>query len=208
MPITNVYDTLRQRIEKSNGLMQHERDAWLFFKTYQTELSRWQSAIRSKADWSTLSKGTYSKRLVGAGAAQPGQFYFFLYDPKLRRELPYYDAFPLVLVLDTGPGWFFGMNLHYLNYESRARLFDALYPSTTSKTDSLKSRMRITYDILQSSTNPMISSFFRPCLKRYLTSHLQTPLLQVGSDSWHLALFLPVDMFKKKTNRYVWSGSV
>ena len=39
-----------------------------------------------------------------------GRMYMFFYDPKLRETLPYYDAFPLVIVVRPAPG-FYGLNL-------------------------------------------------------------------------------------------------
>jgi hypothetical protein len=206
MPASNIYDTLRQRVEKSHGLMEYERQAWLFFKAYQSPLIKWQqSVLRKHPGWSDLKQETPSKRVVSATGAMPGQLYFFLYNPKLRLTLPYYDMFPLVLVLDKGPNWFFGMNFHYLNYEQRARFFDALYNTyTVNKSQSLKARMLVTYDILQTVTKPAIAKYYKPCLKRYLIPRLQTPLLQVGEEYWQMALFLPVDMFRKKTRSQVW----
>ena len=41
-----------------------------------------------------------------------GRLYFFLYDPKTKDELPYYDRFPLVLVLEKYDDGFLGLNLH------------------------------------------------------------------------------------------------
>ena len=32
-----------------------------------------------------------------------GRMYMFFYDPKLRETLPYYDAFPLVIVVRPAP---------------------------------------------------------------------------------------------------------
>jgi hypothetical protein len=180
----------------------------MFFKTYQTELTKWQRNIeRNKPDFTKLSKGTYSKRIVGAGGSFPGFFYFFLYDPKHKATLPYYDRFPFVLVLDKGPNWFFGINFHYLSYEHRARFFDAMYPYAVNKKDDLKARMKVSYDILQATSKPAISKFFKPTLHKYLTKHVRTPLLQVGFEYWHLALFLPVHMFVKKSAQYIWKES-
>jgi hypothetical protein len=41
-----------------------------------------------------------------------GNMYMFAYDPKFKEELPYYDRFPLVLVIGPAPGGFLGLNLH------------------------------------------------------------------------------------------------
>ena len=43
-----------------------------------------------------------------------GRMYMFFYDPKLKKELPYYDRFPLAIMVGPAPGGYFGINLHYL----------------------------------------------------------------------------------------------
>ena len=43
-----------------------------------------------------------------------GNMYMFFYDPKTKDDLPYYDSFPLTVVVGPAPGGFYGLNLHYL----------------------------------------------------------------------------------------------
>ena len=43
-----------------------------------------------------------------------GQMLMFFYDPKTKETLPYYDTFPLIIVVGPAPGGFYGLNLHYL----------------------------------------------------------------------------------------------
>ena len=43
-----------------------------------------------------------------------GNLYFFHYTPKNSESLPYYDVFPLVLILAKYNDGFLGLNLHYL----------------------------------------------------------------------------------------------
>lgn len=205
--MANIFAELQSKVKANKTLPLIEREAWMFFKTYANELNSWQHNVKHKADWATVSGSTFSKKLKNAGASFPGECYFFMYDPKLRQSLPHYDAFPFVLVLDRGPGWFFGLNFHYLNYDWRARFFDALYTHATDTNESLKAKIEISYDILQTTTNPAVSETFRPCLKKYLTKHVQTPLLQVGADYWHIALFLPVEQFKKASAGAVWRNN-
>ncbi len=47
----------------------------------------------------------------------PGHMYFYEYEATTPQ--PYYDKFPLVYVLSTGGGYFYGINLHYLGYKDR-----------------------------------------------------------------------------------------
>jgi hypothetical protein len=48
-----------------------------------------------------------------------GRLYCFFYDPKTKADLPYYDRFPMVLVLERYQDGFLGLNLHYLPYKYR-----------------------------------------------------------------------------------------
>ena len=45
---------------------------------------------------------------------KPGNLYMFFYDPKTKEDLPYWDKFPMVLVLENYSDGFLGLNLHYL----------------------------------------------------------------------------------------------
>ena len=78
-----------------------------------------------------------------------GRMYFFNYDPKLKRELPYYDRFPLIFMIGPAEGGFYGINLHYLAPTLRARLMDALYDTITNQNYDETTRLRISYNILQ-----------------------------------------------------------
>jgi hypothetical protein len=48
-----------------------------------------------------------------------GALYFFVYDPKGKHDLPYYDRFPLVMPLQRYDDGFLGLNLHYLPLKYR-----------------------------------------------------------------------------------------
>lgn len=56
----------------------------------------------------------------------PGKMYMYSYDPKFKETLPYYDKFPLVLPFARTQDSFTGLNLHYLSYDMRIRLFKEL----------------------------------------------------------------------------------
>ena len=129
-----------------------------------------------------------------------GRMYLFQYDPKGKKTLPYYDRFPLVFPLAanrTGgfaaqSGSFIGINLHYLPLPLRARLMDALYKTATTKELDETTRLRLSYQILQQATR---YRFFKPCIKRYLVSHVKSRFFYIEPTEWDMALFLPLDRF-------------
>ena len=133
-----------------------------------------------------------------------GRMYFFNYDPKLKRELPYYDRFPLIFMIGPAEGGFYGINLHYLAPILRARLMDALYDTITNQNYDETTRLRISYDILKGATK---FRFFKPCIKHYLANKVQGRFLEVSSNEWDIALFLPVERFEKANKRQVFNDS-
>jgi len=129
-----------------------------------------------------------------------GRMYLFQYDPKNKATLPYYDRFPLVIPIGSGQtsgfaasgGSFLGINLHYLPLPLRAKLMDALYDVSTTKDINEATRLRISYNILQQASK---YRFFKPCIKRYLVSQVQTKFFYIEPTEWEMALFLPLDRF-------------
>lgn len=136
---------------------------------------------------------------------QLGGLYFFYYDPKTKSDLPYYDRFPLVIPLEIYPGSFLGLNLHYLPVKYRLAFLDKLLDSAeTNKYDEI-TRVRITYDILNATRR---YKEFRPCLKKYILSHVTSKIIAVQPNEWDIACVLPVQQFKKQSADYVWEESV
>jgi hypothetical protein len=134
-----------------------------------------------------------------------GGLYYFYYDPKGKNDLPYYDRFPLVLVLEIYKDGFLGLNLHYLPIRQRIGLLDNLmeYADLDKNKDIL--RMRVTYDILNASKR---FKEFKPCLKKYLFGHVQSKILAVQPNEWDIAAFLPIQQFRKATTSEVWQDSL
>ena len=144
-------------------------------------------------------KQRHNKRFVLGG------LYFFFYNPKLRDDLPYYDIFPLVIPIEKYHDGFLGLNLHYLPIRYRQILIQKLKPlSVYDDKDEFK-RLRVTYDILNASRR---YKEFRPCLKRYLNSHIKSRVLAVKPEEWDVAAMLPVQAFRKAPVQEVWSDSL
>lgn len=133
-----------------------------------------------------------------------GNMYFFMYDPKHKATLPYYDTFPLIFPIEVKPGKILGLNFHYLPLPLRAKLMDALYDNVTNEKYDETTKMKINYGILKS-----VSKYkeFKPTLKMYLTSHIRSKLIYVNPSEWDIALFLAVAQFEKKSQTQVWAES-
>jgi hypothetical protein len=134
-----------------------------------------------------------------------GGLYFFFYDPKTKDQLPYYDVFPLVLILEKYNDGFLGLNLHYLPIKYRAAFLDKLMDYAVVNENNDITRMRVSYDILNATRR---FREFKPCLKRYLHGHVRSKLITVGPNEWDVATFLPVQQFKKAKSIEVWEDSI
>lgn len=135
----------------------------------------------------------------------PGKMYFFNYDPKLKETLPYYDRFPLVIPIERYPDGFLGINLHYLPIKYRIILLDKLYNTLNNEKYDETTKLRINYTLLSGTSR---FKEFQPCLKRYLSSHLKSRLVEIEPNSWETAIFLPVERFVGKNAAAVQRESV
>ena len=133
-----------------------------------------------------------------------GRMYFFVYNPKHKATLPYYDMFPLVLPVERYSDGFLGINFHYLYPKDRAHLLDEIKVFVNDKTLSEKARILLTYDMLRGFTKFKRA---KPCLKRYLTTRMKTQFIPVLPDEWGPSIFLPVENFKKMSKKAVWAES-
>ena len=134
-----------------------------------------------------------------------GNMYMFFYDPKTKDKLPYYDTFPLIFPYEKTENGFMGINLHYLPNNFRALLMDSLYDLVNNKNYDKDTRLlRLSYERLNSASR---FKYFRPCIKRYLTSNVRSRFFEVYPSEWDIALFLRTERFEKKNKRAVWQES-
>ena len=133
-----------------------------------------------------------------------GRMYFYFYDPKTKDSLTYYDKFPLVIPIERYPDGFLGLNLHYISPKQRILLLDKLSILLTDNNYDEKTRLRISYDYLARASKMYQA---KPCIKRYLFSHIQSRFLEITADEWDIAAMLPVESFVKAKKNKVWSES-
>lgn len=134
----------------------------------------------------------------------PGHLIIFKYNPKYAKTLPYYDTFPLVLVLHKAKRGFIGLNMHYLRLTHRAYFMALLYDFQKYDMKNKQVIINIKYQILKSTRR---LSYYKPCIKRYLNSRIGSLFYNVPPDEWDIALFLPFEHFVKETKENVWKES-
>ena len=133
-----------------------------------------------------------------------GSMNMFFYDPKHKDTLPYYDRFPLVIIVGPAEKGFYGLNLHYLPNVLRAKMLDALLDITNNKKYDESTRFQVSYKLLQSSSK---MRYFKPCYKHYLTAHVKSRLARVAAPEWEIATFLPTANFEKSSAANVYKDS-
>tara|TARA_Y100000310_G_scaffold323837_1_gene384810 strand:+ start:205 stop:762 length:558 start_codon:yes stop_codon:yes gene_type:complete len=137
---------------------------------------------------SSIRKGDSSIRPIY------GLMNLMYYDPKLKESLPYYDVFPLVIPIRKLNDGFIGINFHYLSIPLRLGLLEKLQPLS-------QEGRRIGW------TRVSKFRYIRPCVKRYLATHVKSRFLKIEEEQMQLAAMMPVQRFKKESFRKVHAES-
>ena len=130
-----------------------------------------------------------------------GKLNMFLYNPKFKKKLPYYDTFPLVLPLETYNDGFLGLNLHYLPIPLRIKLLDRLVDYSNNSQFDESTRLIVDYSRLKKI------KLIQPTIHKYLASQVRSQFRRIDADEFTVATLLPVQRFKKASAKEVWSDS-
>lgn len=134
----------------------------------------------------------------------PGHLYMFMYDPKMKEVLPYYDQFPLVFPFRKTPDGFIGLNMHYLPYQLRIRLLDRLQSFRNNDKMDETTKLKYSWAVIDGVSRYNLA---KPCVKQYLMEHVRSPFRRVLAEDWATAMMLPVERFTKATKQTVWLDS-
>lgn len=188
--------------------------AGIFDEIITTGVRSGQVPARTQAarDWyRTTAQGAgriNEKRLVNSDPgrlrvqARPGHMYMYMYDPKHKDTLPYYDRFPIIFPYHVESDRFWGINLHYLPIPYRAKLMDSLYDIANNSRFDESTKLKINYQILSSASK---YKFFKPCVKQYLFTQMKSKFVYIYPSEWDIAIFLPLERFTKANKQQVWS---
>jgi len=174
-------------------------------RTMSNESLKWLMAKIADVRGVRVAKSISNEKVRQVNKFILGGLYCFYYNPKGKMDLPYYDQFPMVLALEKYNDGFLGLNFHYLPIKYRVVFLDKLMNFAMMGDAGEIMRMRVTYDILTASKRLKL---FKPCIKRYLSSHIQSKLLTIQPNEWDIAALLPLQQFKGATAPEVWQDSV
>ncbi len=194
-PETSYLDQLKSAI-KTNNVEARARAAGNWFRSL---VNRARGTFSDETPQSILAR---SESLTSR--SRLGKMYFYSYNPKWKDKLPWYDTFPLVFPIEKYNNGFLGLNFHYLSPKDRAILMDQLKAFATNKLYDETTRLKLRYNMLEGFTKIKRA---RPTVHRYLLSKIRSKFVLVNADEWEVALFLPVERFKKANKKKVWAHS-
>jgi hypothetical protein len=189
--VASLFDQLEGEAFRK-GIQARSKEASVWFQKKAKELGPVGKSVLS------------DDRLRAQAGASPGDMVMYIYDPKLKAELPYYDTFPLAIVVGAAKDGFYAINLHYLPPNVRAIFLDKLGDIVSNKKFNATTRFRITYSLLKATKN---YKYFKPCFKHYLTKHVSSKIMKVNAAEWNIAIFLQTAKFKKASIGKVWADS-
>lgn len=192
MASLTVFSDLLEQGKQSGILPNRLQASRTWFREKASETGRLNSEVFLK------QKDRFASRMM------VGQMVLFSYNPKTKDTLPYYDRLPLVFPIAPSGNSFYGINMHYLPYVYRAKLMDALYTLSSDQRYSENTRLKLTFDLLNKSAR---FKYFKPCVKQYLNTHIQSRLIVIHPSEWDIALFLPLERFQKATKQRVFEES-
>lgn len=191
-----IFDDLLLKGIRSGQIPARTKEARDWYRDQASNVAR--SSIQEERFIRQMGTDRYENRF------RLGHMYMFIYDPKHKDTLPYYDRFPLIFPINRAKGGFLGINMHYLPLPLRARLMDALYDVSSNDRFDETTKMRVSYDILNGASR---YKEFKPTVKHYLTSQIRTRLVYINPTEWDIALFLPTERFEKASKTQVWADS-
>lgn len=190
--MASLFDTLQARAFRA-GVTPRSKESMAWFKNNVKKLAdvNQRSLLKDPA-------------LDATKNPKPGDMMMYFYDPKFKEELPYYDRFPLTLLVQPAKGGFHGLNLHYLAPGVRARFLDELMELAPKNMNDTTRLARLRYNLLKGAAK---YKEFKPCFKHYLMDHVESQIVRVPMTEWEIAIFLPTEQFKKVKAQSVWRYS-
>lgn len=190
----NITDTGVLRVLSQGDLRKRQREALVWFR-----------------DKLGLSRGTQNifaediiQRQKNVSVPYVGQLLLFQYDAKHKDTLPYWDMYPLAMIIDIQDNGFLSLNLHYLDYNYRYLLIKRLLATVEDDRFDHRTKAKINYIKVRDFSQ---FQFAQPCIKKHLYSQIRSKIVRIQPTEWDHAVYLPMDMFVGASKQRVWADS-
>ena len=167
-------------------------------KWFQTKIKGLEGTLRNQ--WSSTNAPKFYREAenkvnpkVLKLRVNLGDLFAYYYKPKHMMTLPYYDQFPLIMLIGYEKDTFLGLNFHYLNPRLRAILLDRVTAKVGQGIIKWQKIAKITQ--------------VEPCVKRYRYDHIVRKVIPIEEKETEIAIFLPLERFKKASKSKVWADS-
>ena len=158
-------------------------------------------------------RNTIAAGVKGHVVAKPetGKLYAFVYDAKYKDKLPYWDRYPLIIMLGSGKSKagndvFLGLNLHYIPPKARQEFLEQLLKRHASSDGRFSNSTKL--KINWSDVRGMKGSDLM--IKMYLPSHVKKTFVEIAPKDWVNVIYMPTHQFVSKGKRFsankVWSN--
>ena len=193
--MAGVFAELLKKNASSGTIPTRMAEARAWAQTKATSLMRSPSSVISRAP---------SSQTTASPGGAVGSMVLFQYSATTAKDLPYWDAFPLVFPFSVDSSGMYGINMHYLPPAMRASLMDSLWKVASGPSTDPNTRMNLSYGLLQNASR---NQYFKPCVKHYLNKGLMSNLVVIPATEWNVALFLPLERFQKASSSKVHQDS-
>lgn len=166
--MSNLFQTLEIEAFRA-GIKPRTQESMNWFRRKATALGRVGKSIMNDE----------ALKLQASMKEPEGEMYMFFYDAKHKETLPYYDKFPLIIMMGPAKGGFYGLNLHYLPPVLRAKVLDELL-----SVDNKKAALRA-----------LPKKYIAPMIHHYLSNQVKSKFALVEKPEWEIATFLPTAQF-------------
>ena len=152
---------------------------------------------------------SYTQMLKEGGrrASRPirGKMMFFKYRPDIVETT--YDLYPLIFVLNSKPGYFDGINFHYLTPKMRALTLGNMFIFLSNLDFDISTELNFKSFTTAVSNNKKFK-FAKVSLRRYNYSNIQSKIINVHPLDWELAIMLSTEKFFDKKNSRATSQAI
>ena len=196
-------NTTKQRVRKEPPSLVEQ------FRSQMTAMAALPNAQKNNKSvkWFNATVRNIPLSRVGT-KPEVGKMYTYVYDAKHKKTLPYWDKFPLVIILDVNAQYQLGLNLHYVPPKFRQVFLEKLLAANprllNQKTIGPRAKFKINWAAVKKypGADKMI--------KLYIRSRVKGSMVEISPTQWANTIYLPTQQFldkegKRFSARKVWA---